>query len=61
MKKIIGGICISLAVLLFIVSCDDFFSPNIEIFIQEENRDQNNKNHKMEVKEEKQQNINIQK
>ena len=61
MKKIIGVICILLAVSLFIVSCDDFLSPVIEIFVQEENRDQNNKNHKIEIKEEKQQNINIQK
>jgi hypothetical protein len=60
MKKIIGVICILLAVSLFIASCDDFLSPVIEIFIQEENLNQNNKNHKIEVKEKKQQHINVQ-
>ena len=60
MKKIIGVICILLAVSLFIASCDDFLSPTIEIFVQKENRDQNNKKRKIEVKEEKQQNINVQ-
>ena len=60
MNKPIGVLCILLAVSIFVTSCDDFFSPVIEIFVQEENRDQNNKKRKIEIKEEKQQNINVQ-
>lgn len=60
MDKLIGVICVLLSVSIFVTSCDDFFSPVIEIFVQEENRNQNNKKRKIEIKEEKQQNINVQ-
>ncbi len=64
MNKLLGLICILLGISFFIASCDDFFSPVIEIFVQNENQDklqnENDRKHKIKIKEEKQQNINVQ-
>lgn len=38
LKKWIGIICMTLSLLFFTTACDDFFSPVIQVFIEDENQ-----------------------